>query len=133
MATGQQPGFGGRTLAPLPPQVQLAATEAFAAANGGAAAPTQLAALQALEPTLTLALTLALALARARALTLTLTLTLALARARALTLALALALALTHLRDEQRAGVRGGVGVQVVDQLEQHVLAPAAVELDEPG
>ena len=67
--------------------------------------------------------------------TLTLTLTLALARALTLTLALtlAVALALTHLRDEQRAGVRGGVGVQVVNQLEQHVLAPAAVELDEPG
>ena len=104
MATGQQPGFGGRTLAPLPPQVQLAATEAFAAANGGAAAPTQLAALQALEPTLTLTLTLALALARARALTLTLTLTLTptltlpLALTLTLTLTLPLALTLTGLR-----------------------------------
>ena len=96
MATGQQPGFGGRTLAPLPPQVQLAATEAFAAANGGAAAPTQLAALQALEPTLTLTLTLALALARARALTLTLTLTLT--PTLTLTLALTLTLILTRWR-----------------------------------
>ena len=50
MATGEQPGFGGRTLAPLPPQVTLAATEAFKAANGFEA-PSQLAALQALEPT----------------------------------------------------------------------------------
>ena len=112
MATGQQPGFGGRTLAPLPPQVQLAATEAFAAANGGAAAPTQLAALQALEPTLTLTLTLALALARARALTLTLTLTLTptltLPLALPLPLLLPLPLTLTLTSVDGNAGRGGG-------------------------
>ena len=49
MASGTQPGFGGPTLSLLPPEVQLAATSAFAAANNGAAPPTQLAALQALD------------------------------------------------------------------------------------
>lgn len=48
MASGTQPGFGGPSLS-LPAEVQLAATNAFAAANNGAAPPTQLAALQALE------------------------------------------------------------------------------------